>query len=35
MPFGSWGDEDFTDTTWIIHGNDTIVPPFGTHAYFD
>lgn len=36
MPFGSWGTEDFTDTTWIIHGsNGTIVPPFGAYAYFD
>ena len=35
MPFGSWGDEDFTDTTWIIHGSDDIIPPWGTHAYFD
>ena len=35
MPFGSWGDEDFTDTTWIIHGSNTIVPPFGAYAYFD
>lgn len=35
MPFGSWGDEDFCDTTWIIHGSNTIVPPFGTYAYFD
>jgi predicted metal-dependent peptidase len=35
MPFGSWGDEDFCDTTWIIHGSKDIVPPFGTHAYFD
>jgi hypothetical protein len=33
-PFGSWGDENFTDVTWIIHGNDTIKPPFGTWAYF-
>jgi predicted metal-dependent peptidase len=35
MPFGSWGDEDFCDTTWIIHGSNTIVPPFGAYAYFD
>jgi len=35
MPFGSWGDEDFCDTTWIIHGSETIIPPFGSHAYFD
>ena len=26
---------DFTDTTWIIHGSDDIIPPWGTHAYFD
>jgi len=32
-PFGSWGDEAYTDTTFIIHGNDTIKPPFGTWAY--
>ena len=32
-PCGSWGDENFTDVTWIIHGNDTIKPPFGTWAY--
>ncbi len=33
-PFGSWGDEHYCDTVFIIHGNDTIVPPFGTHAYY-
>lgn len=35
MPFGSWGDEDFCDTTWIIHGSKDIQPPFGSYAYFD
>jgi predicted metal-dependent peptidase len=35
MPFGSWGDEDFCDTTWIIHGSNTIEPPFGSWAYMD
>lgn len=35
MPFGSWGDENFCDTTWIIHGSNTIEPPFGTWAYMD
>ena len=35
LPFGSWGDPDFCDTTWIIHGSKDIEPPFGTHAYFD
>ena len=34
-PFGSWGDEDYCDTTWILHGTTTIVPPWGTHAYYD
>lgn len=34
-PFGSWGDADYCDTTWILHGTTTIVPPWGTHAYYD
>lgn len=34
-PFGSWGDENYCDTVFIIHGNNTIVPPFGAHAYYD
>lgn len=34
-PFGSWGDEDYCDTIFIIHGNDKIVPPFGEYAYYD
>lgn len=34
-PFGSWGDEDYCDTIFIIHGNDKIVPPFGSHAYYE
>lgn len=34
-PCGSWGDEDYCDTCFIIHGNNTIVPPFGTFAYYD
>ena len=34
-PFGSWGDEEYCDTTFIIHGSTSIVPPFGTHAYYD
>ncbi|MGY8866359.1 MAG: vWA domain-containing protein [Methylophagaceae bacterium] len=34
-PFGSWGDELYCDTVFIIHGNDQIVPPFGTHAYYE
>jgi predicted metal-dependent peptidase len=35
MPWGTWGDEDFCDTTWIIHGSKDIEPPFGSWAYMD
>jgi predicted metal-dependent peptidase len=34
QPYGSWGDENYCDTVWIIHGSETIVPPWGTHAYY-
>ena len=34
-PYGSWGDENYCDTVFIIHGNNTIVPPFGEYAYYD
>lgn len=34
-PFGSWGDELYCDTVFIIHGNNTIVPPFGEFAYYE
>ena len=34
-PYGSWGDENYCDTVFIIHGNDKIVPPFGEHAYYE
>ena len=34
-PWGSWGDELYCDTVFIIHGNDKIVPPFGEHAYYE
>lgn len=33
-PCGSWGDEDYCDSLFIIHGNDSIIPPFGQHAYY-
>lgn len=33
-PCGSWGDEDYCDTLFIIHGNETIVSPFGQTAYY-
>jgi predicted metal-dependent peptidase len=34
-PFGSWGDENYCDTVFIIHGNQTVVPPWGQHAYYE
>ena len=34
-PCGSWGDEHYCDTVFIIHGPDTIKPPFGNYAYYD
>jgi predicted metal-dependent peptidase len=33
-PFGSWGDENYCDTVWVIHGSTNIVPPWGTYAYY-
>ena len=34
-PFGSWGDENYADTVWIIHGNQTVVPPWGQYSYYE
>ncbi len=34
MPWDSWGDPDYCDSLFIIHGTDQIVPPFGEHAYY-
>jgi predicted metal-dependent peptidase len=34
-PFGSWGDENYADTVWIIHGNTTVAPPWGQYAYYE
>lgn len=33
-PCGSWGDENYCDTLFVIHGNDSIVSPFGETAYY-
>ena len=35
LPFGSWGDENYADTVWILHGTTTIEPPWGQYAYYD
>jgi predicted metal-dependent peptidase len=34
-PHGSWGDEVYCDTLFILHGTTSIVPPFGTYAYYE
>jgi len=34
-PFGSWGDENYTDTVWVLHGTTSIVPPWGQYAYYE
>lgn len=34
-PGGSWGDENYCDTVFIIHGSTTITPPWGQHAYYE
>ena len=33
-PFGSWGDANYCDTLWIIHGNKSPEPPFGVWAAY-
>jgi predicted metal-dependent peptidase len=33
-PFGSWGDENYADTLWLIHGTKSVVPPWGQYAYY-
>lgn len=32
-PWGSWGDENYCDTIFIIHGPERIIPPFGLYAH--
>lgn len=34
-PWDSWGDEDYCDTLFIIHGDKTIKPPFGSYAHYE
>jgi len=34
-PCGSWGDPNYCDTTWIIHGDPNPNPPFGAYAIYD
>jgi predicted metal-dependent peptidase len=34
MPWDSWGDESYCDSLFVIHGSESIIPPFGEHAYY-
>lgn len=34
-PFGSWGDPNYCDTVWIIHGDKNPNPPFGVFALYE
>jgi predicted metal-dependent peptidase len=33
-PCGSWGDEDYCDTLFIVHGAESIIAPFGQTAHY-
>ena len=33
-PCGSWGDENYCESLFVIHGNDSIIAPFGQTAYY-
>ena len=33
-PCGTWGEEDYCDTLFIVHGNTSIVAPWGMTAYY-
>ena len=33
-PCGSWGDENYCETLFVVHGNETIISPFGQTAYY-
>lgn len=35
MPGGSWGDENYCDTVWIIKGNPGCEPPWGIWAHYE
>jgi predicted metal-dependent peptidase len=33
-PCGSWGDETYCESLFIVHGNETIIAPFGQTAHY-
>lgn len=34
-PCGTWGDPNFCETLFVIHGDNRVEPPFGMAAYYD
>jgi predicted metal-dependent peptidase len=34
-PFGSWGDPNYCDTIFIVHGNPKVTAPFGVTTHYD
>jgi predicted metal-dependent peptidase len=33
-PWGSWGDADYCDSLFVVHGNESIEAPFGVTAHY-
>jgi predicted metal-dependent peptidase len=33
-PYDSWGDENYCETLFVIHGSETIKAPYGQTAYY-
>jgi hypothetical protein len=34
-PFGSWGDEDYCDTLFVVKGNTSAEAPFGQTVIYE
>ena len=34
-PYNSWGDEDYSDTVFVIKGNPMVIAPFGTTIHYE
>ena len=34
-PYGSWGDDEYCDTLFVIHGDERIQAPFGQTVHYD
>ena len=34
MPYSSWGDPDYCDTLFVVHGSNDITAPFGITANY-